>query len=404
MEDSLLFNVRDYVKVWLATESIQIHPNGNLIDPNRGRTKSEIFDSIYLDSIQQRRAYNRGKKPDYRAPAFERPELTAAIDELIVLERRTLLNQARDSVRCSVENLKPISEFVQAITGRKNCHLDIAVICHWLRNVKRKLLGQKSDWEMMPVLTGKQGGGKTWSLKALFQPLIDYTSEMSLDKICDSRHARALMTSYIIFFDEMAGVQKADLETLKNLITTHHLHNRPLYSNTIEQIQNNASFIGASNHQLDVLLYDNTGMRRFYDVKCADKVNFEAIKKIDYRALWKGIDESKLYLETCWPELHMVQQESEAIDEIKEFVETYGLAPVDGMETSPIETKTLQGDYKLWAVANGYTPRHGNFLGKRLRNLGIESFRDNVKPVGQVRKYRVSKAGHDLLEETYRRK
>lgn len=402
-----LWGARDYVGAWLEINNISVKPDGELLDPRRARTRSQLFETLYLDSIEQRRAHNKGLKPTDRCPTLDRTELEAALNEIVDAEKQKHLESIRARLKCDGENLEPLKQHLQCLKGEPPSDLDLAVSAQWHLNVKRKLFGMPTWWEMMVILVGAQGGGKTWiTTKYHLKPLRDYTNDgMAVDEAIDSRVLKQLTNHYVMFFDEMSGVQRTDMERLKNLITSSEVAYRPMYSNNIEKLRNNSSFMGASNNPIGLLLTDRTGMRRFYELKCAPKCDISAAETIDYEALWRGIDETKKsYVDDLLPQLRETQAEYKAVDEVALFVEHYGLRPEGDEDTSSIETKVLYGDYKEWSTQHGHPVLQANFFGKKLIANGVLPKNERVKPKGFKYVYVISEAAHQALDSQFRRK
>jgi hypothetical protein len=397
-----VFKAREFVRDWLTSNQITISPTGTLVDREE-RTYAQIFDSLYLDSIELRREYNRDKQPAHRAPTLERTELLAAMDELIAKDRAAHLATKRTQIQCTSESLSELRRFVRALNPvSEHLELNVVILAHWCLNVKRKMWSRPTYWETMPVLTGAQGAGKSWALRKLFEPIIEYTnSGLGLDEVTDSRAATAMNEHYVIFFDEMAGVAKTEMEELKQLITSRTVSYRIMTTNKVAQIPNNSSFIGASNHQLAVLLHDTTGMRRFYDIKCAKAIDGRELDSIDYMALWRGIDESRTsYIDQHIEAIRDVQKDYVGADDVQLFVESFGLTPT--VMTDSIETKELYGDYKSWAHDHGFKPRGANNFGKRLTEFGIKTKTERRRPAGFKYVYVISRDGKQTLEASFR--
>lgn len=89
--------------------------------------------------------------------------------------------------------------------------------------------------------------------------------------------------------DEMGYAEKSDVDVVKNVITADRLDRRPMRSNGIQPVKQNATLIGATNKSLAELIRDETGNRRFVGLhyKRPDDENF--INSIDWTAAWRSI-------------------------------------------------------------------------------------------------------------------
>ena len=63
--------------------------------------------------------------------------------------------------------------------------LDIAVVKHFVWQVKRKLIGLPVDHHIMPILFGKSGGGKSVAIHKLVEPLKELTLETNMSVFQD---------------------------------------------------------------------------------------------------------------------------------------------------------------------------------------------------------------------------
>jgi predicted P-loop ATPase len=164
--------------------------------------------------------------------------------------------------------------------------------------IKRKLNGFATKYEMMFVLTGGQGAGKSHALRHyLFKALGDLAySSAGFDALSDQREGRLFSDHYAIMFDEMSGAQKADMERVKQIITSGIIKQRRMGTTSHDSIPMNASFFGTANNPLETLIRDNTGMRRFWELKVdtADitRQKWGLLGTIDYMDIWRSADEN----------------------------------------------------------------------------------------------------------------
>ena len=169
--------------------------------------------------------------------------------------------------------------------------------------VKRRLRGERTYWEIMPVLISAQGTGKSSAVEKLGGPLdILFMADADFTLFEDKFRLRQLGRAYLVRLDEMGKASRTDMEAVKRTITQQEVQGRGMRSESERVIQRNASFIGTSNHSLSQLFHDSTGMRRFVEIRCRDDRYTEewgkAIRAIDYNLLWQcesGLDERSPY-------------------------------------------------------------------------------------------------------------
>lgn len=186
--------------------------------------------------------------------------------------------------------------FVAFITGAESASdLDVIAFKQFLWQIKRKLHGKSTEWEIMPLFTGGQGFGKTRHLRRLFTPLHAFVAKGVRLNIFNDEFGRAMFhRCYIVPFEEMANAKSVDIETLKLFITEREITARIMRSEEFATLRMNATFYGTSNLPANASLHDDTGMRRFWEFKCPNREYTEAdgaiLESINYAAVWGAVD------------------------------------------------------------------------------------------------------------------
>lgn len=366
---------RKYVTWWLTTRKISVDERGGLTSPDK-RDYFELFDTLVLDYCQQIADFNRNA--DRAIKAAPETNLKKALDEIISVK----MVERREEVFAALkfngkENLSNLETFVKAVTGKAENKV-VGVLAHFLWQVKRRMADKEVVFHIMPIMVGAQGGGKSLSLQRLFKPLIHLTLELSLTEVTDARFYFALNKNYIAVLDEMAGAKRADVEVLKKQISASYNDVRKLNTNTVTKIKQNASFIGTSNRNVNELIFDSTGARRFYEIKALDRLDWNAINSINYNELYQGINENRErgYLEDVLSEVVEDQKDLIGIDELTEFIDANQIKP----GTKEITAHTLYGMYKEWNETNGvkHSPS-ASWFGRKLKNRSIDSIEKRVR-------------------------
>lgn len=217
------------------------------------------------------------------------------IDDVVVLwiaaEKTKFLKQIRSQFSFEANQSDLVRDWVKASTGREN-ELDIAVMRHFIWQVRRKLYGLDVYHHMMPILYGKTGGGKSRAVLQLLKPVDSLTLHSDLSIFSDQFKMRQFTKMYVMFFDEMAKSDRVDIDKLKNIITSECVDYRTIFTENLESSPQNCTFIGCSNDLVYDKIYDPTSARRYWQIDCADQLDWNAINNIDYLALWKSVDES----------------------------------------------------------------------------------------------------------------
>ena len=184
-----------------------------------------------------------------------------------------------------------------------------AVLKHFIWQTKRKLLGLSVNEHMMPVFSGKQGGGKSRLVELFISPMEQVSRNVDFKQIADDRNIDIWDETYIMFVDEMSHSKKADIETIKSVITASNLQRRPMRTNAVSQVKQNATFIGTANESLAKLIYDETGIRRFFPIYCLAMWDYLVVNSIDYAAIWKSVDENiDTEITSILPEIRDIQE------------------------------------------------------------------------------------------------
>ena len=186
-----------------------------------------------------------------------------------------------------------------------------------------------TKFDSVLVLDGEQGIGKS----TLFRELAGdeyYSETLSLTDMSSKDGAEKLQGYWIVEIGELAGMRKADIEKVKNFISTLDDIYRPSYGHTVESHPRQAVIIATVNGEKGYLR-DITGNRRFWIIKCRQK---EQARKWSFTkeerdqiwaeavALWRGGE--KLYLEdTELPAAEALQREAMELDERQGIVEEY---------------------------------------------------------------------------------
>lgn len=216
------------------------------------------------------------------------------VEDMVTLwlseEKERFLRDLRSRFAFGPQKDDLIKMWVKAATGRED-KIDIAVFRHFVWQVRRKLFGLEVEHHMMPILFGKSGGGKSQAVIKLLKPLDELSLSMDLSIFTDQFKTRLFTKAYVMFFDEMAKSDRADIDRLKNIITSPTVDFRLMHSENIESAPQNCTFIGCSNDTVYDKIYDPTSARRYWQLDCADKLDWEAINTINYLDLWRSVDE-----------------------------------------------------------------------------------------------------------------
>jgi hypothetical protein len=249
-------------------------------------------------------------------------------------------------------------EFVKFMTGTDAPRdLDIHVFRHFLWQVKRRVHGLSTEWEMMPLFTGGQGFGKTRHLERLWGSipgLINFTAQgQRLTILKDDFGRRIFNRCYIIPFDEMSNAASMDMETLKMMITAHTVDARVMRAEDYQSFRMNATFYGTSNVSGSANLSDATGMRRFWEFTAPNRQYRDEdgvfLENLGLAGVFAGIDAREGSVSPIKPHLVALQalQAStfKARDPLSQFFDEY---VVRTEEPKRIRRSVLHKVFRNW--------------------------------------------------------
>jgi hypothetical protein len=175
----------------------------------------------------------------------------------------------------------------------QNSEFAAASVMSAIQQVKRKLLGLPVRDCRMLIITGPQGTGKTVFMRMMLQPAEEVYGEPSINEMVDSRNSE-MKGLFVAFLDEMSGFDRADIANVKNLITATQQTSRVLYSHLTQNTPVNVTLFGTSNKRFGLVVYDDTGMRRFIELEplSYDEINphWQEIVDFDWTSIWQAID------------------------------------------------------------------------------------------------------------------
>jgi len=206
--------------------------------------------------------------------------------------------------------------------------LSTVVMQHWVWQIKRKLYGLPVTDHMCPILQGATGSGKSTEVTRLLAPVDIVVSRQSLDQLIDERHYVELSRHYIVYIDEMAGAAKAELARLKSLITDETISGHVFHSQRRAVVKQNATLLGSSNLRVSSVITDETSARRYWELRCRDRLDWDALQTIERRWLWASIDaqaDSSLRGETLRQVNELQHAKLRTLPEIEVWVGEIGL-------------------------------------------------------------------------------
>ena len=136
--------------------------------------------------------------------------------------------------------------------------------------------------ELMIILQGNQGIGKTRFVKHLYPPFLDW-SYYYTGSIIDNKDTISRLTKKFFYVDdEMEGMKKTDINFFKSLLSQSKVTVREVYGKRDTTNDRTVSFLGSVNK--DEFLKDEENRR--FPVIAISGVEFNLLHQIDVQQLW----------------------------------------------------------------------------------------------------------------------
>ncbi len=188
------------------------------------------------------------------------------------------------------EGKEALKNWIRSVTGDCTTE-DYFVMMHWLWMVKRCMCGKSTCDEIMPIIFGVQGSGKSWATDMLCSVLYELVVGIDVSYLIDERKSPVLTSAYIGRWEEMTGGRKADIEALKNTVTCPEVSYRPMATNSHVTQTRLMSFIATSNQEVDTMIRDTGGARRFYQLTTPARCDWGLLNEIDPLIIWQAVSE-----------------------------------------------------------------------------------------------------------------
>jgi len=166
--------------------------------------------------------------------------------------------------------------------GSPNTPYTKAVTRKFLCGAVKRVFNPGCEFQHILVLRGPQNVGKSTFLSMLAKNW--FNDSFQLTDTRDKTGPEKLIGSWFIEIAEMAGMKKAETETIKSFATRRFDRYRPSYGRKVEQIERQSIFVGTTN-ATSGYLKDITGNRRFWDVETPTRLTDE----LDVDQIWAEV-------------------------------------------------------------------------------------------------------------------
>jgi len=237
------------------------------------------------------------------ANGFKAIEKARLRDALTLVGQENRFDSAVEWVkRLEWDGLPRIERFFADYFGATDTPYAAAVGLYTFTALAGRALVPGTKADMVPVLIGPQGAGKTTGVRAL-APHLDMFTEVSLD-VRDDDLARKMRGTLVGEIGELRGLGTRDEEAIKQWVTRTHEEWTPKYMEYTTRFARRLVFFGTANR--DEFLVDDTGNRRWLPLHVGE-VMVAAIER-DCEQLWA---EGRVLFErrgVAWQEAHELAQ------------------------------------------------------------------------------------------------
>jgi len=336
-------SIPDYVKSWFKNNNASYNwqSEGASID-GCSISQQRILDKIIIESQKD-------------TTPLSAQAIAPSVREWIIKAKQEKLKFIQEEFSNIDRNgIDELEKWLRLVVGDIRDNDDLNVMVHFIWQVRRNLFSLEVQYHMMPVFVGKGAAGKSEAINYLLKPLEDIYIKSTFETFSDPRKHKSFEKYYVIFLDEMDYVSKTRTETIKAMMSSgKHLY-QAKYSNDLESIRKNTTFIGASNKDLENLIYD-FNMRRFWQIDALPphklRENWYKIRNdVDYELIWRCVDQAEdSPIVNRMPKIMEKQERFCKKDPVKEFSE---LALVKGPEHRT-DKDTLYGWFGDWNKKQG---------------------------------------------------
>lgn len=141
-----------------------------------------------------------------------------------------------------------------------------AVTRRWLVGAVKRVYEPGCKFEMVPMLTGAQGIGKSTLVRRLATPMF---FNSGLRGMKDKDDKIDLLGNWVIELGELTAVKRSAIEDIKQFISDQEDKYREPYGKLSVAHPRKSVFIGTTNES--EFLKDSTGNRRFFPLECSSK-------------------------------------------------------------------------------------------------------------------------------------
>ena len=393
MNNTALFqDIRAYMVWAFKVNEMHINSCGMMSGGKNQNCAPMLRSELWIDYITDINNINRGLPKAQKIQMYKKDDFK----EVFELAEQLFFKEQKNKIFNNINIKNPVvfnfeaRKLIEILTGRvigsKENDISTAVLLQSIWCVKRKLLSlDVCDHVMLILYSPIQGIGKTEFVKKLMSPMEHLQKFLSLGEVTDTRFQSCMKDIYMGCCDEMGNAERTNIDILKNVISAKHLTTRILGLNKQQTFEQNVTFVGASNKPIYDMIYDVTGLRRFWQLEVRkDLPSFwKDLEKIDILDIWRNVDVNitKGYIKPYLVEMESIRSPQQSRDPIMYFLEECNLKVTDTFKTTHISSGILFSAYQIWcgdaAIKN---PLNKITFGRKLVQLGfLDKTKDKVR-------------------------
>lgn len=269
--------------------------------------------------------------------------------------------------------------------------VDALCMIWWMKDRKRALLelarGRTPEMRQvpMPVLySRKQKTGKSFFIERLCEPFDELCEVKNISEIEDKFNFLQWGKLLIANFDEMAGLDKTDMNLLKQWAFQKKFTKRKMQSEQQNHIYKTAAGIGSSNDPIEEIVWDSTGTRRFCQINViTDGRYVHAARTIDFINVWRSIDHTTTLSDVEQDLIYQEQDKQRRRDKVEHWFEESGRSFMVG-KNNGVTGVDLYANFMMWCNANGEKPYTNTLFGRRIKAIFDDQIEVGRKASGMI--------------------
>jgi hypothetical protein len=394
-----------YIKGVMEAENITPDARYRMFSMVLASGETKMVDSSDIEIALKGRLteYNRGVTAESGMPRFKKDPVLDRFAYMCKHASNNALAKMQNDLRYDKNSVEKLDQWVEDLidvmfvtTDREIARV---VLKHMMWQVKRRIYGREVKNDLWLGLYGAQGKGKSFIVRnCIFKIFEDFYCETQLSKIDDiDREIGKFRDNFIVNFEELAvgnvgteersnKVNKKTMANLKSILTSDTLYIRKMGGQGQMTVPKTFVPISTANEPLYDVIYDESGMRRFFqlDLNPPEHLSTFDVDKVSELAAraeeaWKGVCEWDN--EPVWDWNSEVGKKITAIQKgyrphttVDDWLEQGNYCADDDVE---VACKILYSDYKNFCKESGinYPLARKNFTSNMKRD-----FKNNYKP------------------------